>query len=86
MSILPIYFTLKPQINWNSVSLFSASSLKSHFSNQPDGTVNMELANLGATLTNVNMNEGFATQSKLKTNLPLQSGRKQLDTFTEHKE
>ena len=61
MSISLIYFTLETQLNWHSASVFSTSSL----------IIVTELANLGVSLTNIDMKEGFGSQSKSKSNSPL---------------
>ena len=74
MGASPIYFILKPQPNQHSTSPFSASSLVTvilAIYNIAQSKVYRELANLGVSHTNVEMNEGYATQSKSRTNSPL---------------
>ena len=77
-SISPIYFILKPQLKLQSSSLFSTSSLITgtlKIWNMAQPKVNRELANLGVNFTNIDINEGYATQSKSKCNTPLHRAR-----------
>ena len=74
MSMPPINFILKPKLNWHLVSLISASSLITvslTICNTVQSKVSRNLADLGASLTNIDVNEGYATHSKLKANSPL---------------
>ena len=60
VSTLPIYFIHKSQLNWHSASLFSTSSLITAtlaICNMAESKVNRELAHLGVSVTNIDMNE-----------------------------
>ena len=74
MSTSPSYFIFKPHLNRWSASLSSAASSITvilAMYNITQSKVNRQLVNLRISLPNVNMNEGYATQSKLKTSSPL---------------
>ena len=74
MQSSPIYFILECQLNLHSVSQFSASNLiidTLPFYNMAKSKVTRNLANLGVSVTNVDMNEGYSPQSKLRTNSTL---------------
>ena len=71
VSTSPISFIPKPQLNWHYASLLSASNLITvilaiHSIGQSN--IIKELANLGVSLTIVDMNESYAMQSKLRNN------------------
>ena len=59
------YCILKPQLDQHYASLFSAPSLIKvtlTIYNMVQSMINRELANLGVSLTNICLNEGYATQ------------------------
>ena len=72
-STSPIYFILKPRLNWHLANLFSASSLITVtliICNMAQSKVNKELANR-VSLTNIDLNESYAAWDKWKSNSPL---------------
>ena len=74
VSTSPIYLMLKPQLNWHSTCLFSAScaiTVILAIYSMSQSKINRKLANLEVSLTKIDMNEGYATQSNLKSNSPL---------------